>query len=533
MNEKKGGFLRWPWNIVIYALLVIALRLFAIPVILILMRVRQKNNPNGAQEGYCLSRTRKRISWVLWGILWLTVSGVAFWMLYMGLQQDRTYWENTDYVTLIVSGIVGVLLLLLGLCMGYRGIKDAFFPEKSTLANSIHSQLPYPDEAPPVKELFAMVDDDLKEHGQWFDAVGVGREWVLGDAATRIDRIRGIFVVDEIRTRHSGNHTTTTRVLELVLIDDRWQKWTTSFKNPDELRAAADCLALRVPEARRGSNDQWSSFLNMDDAAREDFEREFRRSKSRRASAEIQQEALGGGTQDMVLSASGEVTSRVTASLVEDHLRRCLSGEERSFTLTSTRPVEGNRQPFRAIHVSASDGTVWLGAETADGASIATKGAEEREARRVLSAWLRHEAPDTTGWEMQRMVDPSLHNPKPQAARSTRPDELSLLYASGAAEHHTTFTQEDVELAAEGLVDGTYQMVALARGCLWIRVKAGNKSDGRYTVRATRPDPDKLRFFTTKTTHRQAAAWLLAYSKGEFLPGGPDWKDYTKEVEKV
>ena len=100
------------------------------------------------------------------------------------------------------------------------------------------------------------------------------------------------------------------------------------------------------------------------------------------------------------------------------------------------------------------------------------------------------------------MIDPSLHNPGLQTARQKRPDELSLLYASGAAEHHTTFTQEDVELAAEGLVDGTYQMAALARGYMWIRVEAGDKMDGRYTVKATRPDPDKLRFFTAKASPR-------------------------------
>ena len=342
VNEKKYGFLCWPWNIVIYAVLLIALRLFAIPVILILMWVQQKNNPNGAQEGYCLSRTRKRLSWVMWGILWLAISGAAFWMFYMGLQQDRTYWENTDYVTLISSGVVGVLLLLLGLYMGYHGIRDTFFPEKSTLADSIRSQLPYPDEAPTVKELFAMVDNDLKEHGRWFDAVGIGQEWVLGDAATQIDRIRGIFVVDEIHTRHSSNHTTS-RELKLILIDDRWQKWTTDFENPDELRAAADCLALRVPEARRGSNGQLSGFLSMDDAAREDFEREFRRGKSRRASAELQRETLGGGTQDMVLSAGGEVTSRVSVSLVEDHLRRCLSGE--AVFYPDPHPPRGRERP--------------------------------------------------------------------------------------------------------------------------------------------------------------------------------------------
>ncbi len=533
MKEKKGGFLRWPWNIVIYALLLIALRLFAVPVILVLMWVQQRNNPNGVQEGYCLSRTRKRAGWVMWGILWLAVSGAAFWMLYIGLQQERTYWENSDYVTLIASGVVGVLLLLLGLYMGYHGIRDTFFPEKSTLADSIRSQLPYPDEAPPVKELFAMVDNDLKENGQWFDTVGIGQEWVLGDFATRIDRIRGIFVVDEIRRHHSGNRTSTTRELELVLIDDRWQKQATSFQDPRELRAAADCLALKVPGARRGTNDQWSAFLNMDDAEREDFELEFRQNKSRRASAQLQQETMAGGVQDMILSSGGDVTSRVTLSLVEEHLRRCAGREEQCFTLTATRPVEGTDGAFRAIHVSASDGTVWLGAETADGSSIATKGVGEREAKRVLSSWLRHEAPDTSGWEMQRMVDPSPRVPKSQEIRRTRPDQLALVYASGAAEHHNTFTQEDVELAAEGLVDGTYQMAALTRGYLWFRVETGDKSDGRCTVRAARPDPDKLRFFTTKTTHRQAAAWLLAYSTGKFLPGGAGWKDYTKEVEKI
>ncbi len=72
-----------------------------------------------------------------------------------------------------------------------------------------------------MAELFAMVDNDLKENGQWFGPVGVGREWVLGDLATRIDRIRGIFVVDEIRQHSTQTGTRTSRSMELVLIDDR------------------------------------------------------------------------------------------------------------------------------------------------------------------------------------------------------------------------------------------------------------------------------------------------------------------------
>ena len=66
MKEKKGAFLRWPWNVVAYVLLFAVLRLFAIPVVLLLMWVQERNNPHGVREGYCLSRTRKRLTWLLW-----------------------------------------------------------------------------------------------------------------------------------------------------------------------------------------------------------------------------------------------------------------------------------------------------------------------------------------------------------------------------------------------------------------------------------------------------------------------------------
>ena len=73
----------------------------------------------------------------------------------------------------------------------YRSLRDALVPEKSALAQSIRDQLPHPDEAPAVKELFAMVDQDLKQNGQWCGKLGVGKEWVLGDEVSRISRIRG------------------------------------------------------------------------------------------------------------------------------------------------------------------------------------------------------------------------------------------------------------------------------------------------------------------------------------------------------
>ena len=534
MKEKKSGFLRWPWNVLIYILLIVALRIFAIPVIAILLWVQQKNNPHGAAEGYCLSRTRKKLVWLLWALLALLLAAGLGVVFAMGMDQDRTFRETEDYVTLAVSGGGCVLFALLGLWLGYAAVRDTFFPGRSALAQSIRSQLPYPDEAPEVGTLFAMVDDDLKENARWFGPVGVGREWVLGDEANRIDRIRGIFVIDEIHQHTTKTGTRTSRNMELVLIDDRWQRTSTSFNNLSDLQAAADYLALQVPDAVRGRNSQCTDFWTMDESAREEFEQKFRQQQNRRASAQAQREVMSSGPQDMILTCqSGEVTSRVTLSLVEEQLRRCLAGQESRFTLTPTRPIEGGGRCFRSLVCQAEDeGEVSLWLELAPSGEerglALMREVSERPAGEILRLWLRREVPDLRDWTLQRLhAAPKSARPRPQRPSQAR---LSLVYASGAAENHTTFTAEDIQLAAAGIVDGTYQLVDLTHpsGYLWIRVTAGDRMDGRCTVEATRPEGEVLGFYITKLPPREAAAWLTGYPNGQFLPGGKDWKRMKK-----
>lgn len=541
-KKKLSRFLRWPWIIIIYILLAAFLRLLSIPIILLLVWFQRKKNPYGAAEGYCLSRTRKRLGFVFWGLLLLFFSVAVGSVFVIGLRQDKTYWDMKDYITFWGSIGGALFLFVLSICIGFIGVRDTFFPAKSALAQSIRNQLPYPDEAPPVEKLFAMVDNDLKENGQWFHPVGIGKEWVLGDLANRIDRIRGIFTVDEIHSHHTEHGTNSSRSLQLVLIDNRWQKSVTDFSSPQELQAAADCLALRVPDAARGRNGQCSRFLNMDDMEKEKFEREFRQKQSRRASERIQKETLGGGPQDMILrQADGSVTSRVTSSLVEERLQSCLKGNEAGFTLIPTRPVKENGKAFQELHCSVvqeGSGTekVLLLLEQAPSGgnrnfamSLAT---DPPQAREILQGWLRRQIPDLAGWELREM-NAIPQNTKSQP-RQTSKARLVLVFASGASEGHTTFTQEDVQVAAEGLINGTYQIVdlTLPPGYLWIRAEAGNKMDGRCTVEATRPDADKLRFFSIKASPRQAAAWLTAYALGSFLPGENGWKEITKQIEK-
>ena len=538
MEKKKGGFLRWPWNVVAYVLLFAVLRIFAIPIILILMWVQRKNNPHGVEEGYCLSRTRKRLTWLIWALVVLFIAAALGALFCVGLQQDRTYWETMDYVTLAVSGGGAVLMGLLGLWLGYTAIRDSFFPAKSALAQSIRNQLPYPEEAPPVEELFAMVDNDLKENAQWFGSVGIGKEWVLGDGVNRIDRIRGIFIINEIHRHHTKTGTRTSRNMELVLIDDRWQRTGTSFNNQRDMEAAADCLALRVPDAVRGDGGRCSSFWTMDESEREKFEREFRQKQSRRASEAVQREAMGGGAQDMILKRrGGEVTSRVDASLVEETLDRCLGGEGSGFELTPTRPVEAEGRTLRSLDcfVQTEDGgepKVLLLLELAGAPGEEDLGLakvfDRRESLAVLAAWLRREPPDLAGWDLRR-VYAAPGGARPQARRQSHA-KLSLVHASGAAENHTTFTKEDIAVAAGGIVDGAYQLVDLTHpeGYLWIRVTAGDKADARCTVEATKPGGPELEFYIAKMPPREAAAWLTGYPHGQYLPGGRDWKRVKK-----
>lgn len=359
------------------------------------------------KKGYCMSRTRGRLAWLLWSLLCLFISLSLGAVFVMGMGQDRDYWELMDYVTLVISGGGTIVLCLFGIYLGYVAVRDAFFPEKSSLAKSIRSQLPYPEEAPPVEKLFAMVDKDLEEHGQRFGPMLIGQEWTLGDEANYIERIRGIFTVDKIRQHHTETGVRTNRILQLILIDNRWQKSITVFRNPKDLQAAADCLWVRVPLAQRGRNDQYIDFWNMKEEEQELFEREFQRKRNQKEMEQLQEERKRGGPQDMILRTGNDVTSRVTVSLVEERLNQCFTEQGGSFSLTSTRPVLADRESFQTLHVIVKNMTVQLllemtPASAGKGVGMA-KETDRQNAQEILEGWLKHQAPDLTDWKMKQI----------------------------------------------------------------------------------------------------------------------------------
>ena len=507
------------------------------------------------QGGWCRQRTRRRLSLLLWAALFLALTVVFLGSFLYLLPMDRTYWDTGDYVLFYASCPVGLAFSAACAYAAYTGIRDAFFPEKSALARSIRSQLPFPDEAPPVGELFAMVDSDIRDNGIWFDRVAVGREWVLGDEVSYLPRIRAVFGRDEIQHHRSGKTTTTTRIIQVYIMDDRHQVQISDLKNPNELPMLLDCLKLRAPDALFKPYAQYTDYLTMDDGEWDAVERDYRSRRAKRASGAVQ--AARQPDQTMVLTLhDGSATSRVTADLIRrtlrDAIRQAQEEDECFFNLTPGRPPERDGVRWSGMQCAVfgsqldeyrnrADGLwiylVLVSESGPDGKPVRNSmelSCTPEQAEAILLAWFRGEVPDLRSWKEIDLAGMKISYTKPKSPAESYPPKLVLFSASGAGQGHERFTREDVEVGADGIVDGSYQQVDLTMpgGYLWIQVKTGDKTDGRCTVTATWPDGPVLRYYTAKCTHRQAAAWLMDYYDGKLRPGGADWKDVTKKMIK-
>lgn len=513
----------------------------------------QTTNPSRPfmpEGGWCLNKTRRRIVYLLWGLLFMFIAfalATYFCMTLLEGGSGDEYW-----VGVVVSGCLGVAALLGGVYECYVSIRDAFFPGKSTLAKSIRSQLPYPEENPDWRKLFDMVDRDIDENGIWFDNVAVGHQWVLGDEASHLSRVRAVFDRYEVQHHHSKNRNTTTVIIQIYIVDNRRQCQMTALKDKNELEMLVNCLKLRAPDALFLPYRQYLDFMGKSEEAWNTVEREYQI----RAAARKTQETLDAAKhaaiieQNMILRLpDGSVTSRVTDELVRDTLNAALMQVEAHFTLTSSRPIEARGRRYALMQC------VVLGLEDADldeqdrrdEAEIYLMLAEAPnmgevpstgfllqcsadEAEKNLLDWLHGQAPDVSGW-----VPANLRTLPSQEQRETKNHaKLILISSTGTRQGHERFHREDVEIASVGLADGSYRQVELTlpNGYLWMMVHVEDFAARECTITATRPEGQKLLYLQSKCTPTQASRMLLDYFDGKFLPQGGEWKDVTRKMTK-
>ena len=240
--HKKHFYLKWPWNLIVYLVLAVALRLFAVLPILLIMWWNKKQQPDGLEECYCLKRTRGSLTGLIWTAHLLVGGGLAIWFFSVAqaIPYEAEQLKEELKLGYYLIPVAGAAAILADFFLAYRSLWDALNPEKSALAQSIRNQLPYPDEAPSLEELFAMVDQDLKENGQWCGKLGIGREWVLGDEVSSVSRIRGVFSRAERHTRRAGKRTQVSYIYEIRIVDDRRQQQIISLRSQRELEKAMD-----------------------------------------------------------------------------------------------------------------------------------------------------------------------------------------------------------------------------------------------------------------------------------------------------
>lgn len=530
MEQKRKGkfYLKWPWNVVVYIVLLVCLRLLAIPVILLLAFWNKKQQPDGPEEGYCLQRTRMRLARLGWAALFLALGGLlGAYFVGCILIEDMQSWGAKDYGIWVVSALAGLFFLGMGLVEAYRDLRDALCPARSTLAKSIRSQLPYPDEAPDVKELFAMVDEDIKANGQWFDRVAVGKRWVLGDQAADLSRVRVVCGRDEMIRHHSNGRVRSSRVLELYLLDDRRQLQMTYLRSGSELPMLLECLRLRAPEARFCSYKELSAYQNMSEQEWQALEQEYQQRRNQRVG---QQQSQSQGSKSMVLvDVQGQRSSLVDLGRVKQQLGQ-LTEYGMHFSIELLEPIPaGQLGQLTLLGAGQVNTGLTLTAvfRQPDGTYLGWgQPVTEEEAAAVFGRLLwEGRAPDVSDWQPLQAAEEPQQSQRPQL-------RLILRERNGARREYTSFTRRDVELAGDGIASGKYREAVLMASPFYIQLQAGDQTDGQVVVCVSEPGPEEIRLYETKCSDQQARQWLLDFAEGRFQYNFAGWEDITKQVQQ-
>ena len=523
-TSKKRFYLKWPWNVIVYVLLVVVLRIFAVPLILLIMWWNRRQQPDGPEEGYCLQRTRGRLTGLIPAALLAVGGGLAIWFFAvaetMPYEAERLKEEiSFGYYLIPVAGAGAILV---GLFLAYRSLRDALVPEKSALARSIRSQLPYPEEAPPVKELFAMVDQDLKQNGQWFGRLGVGKAWVLGDEASSIPRIRGVFSRVERHTRHAGKRTQVTYIYEIWIVDDRRQQQVTSLRSKREVEEAMDCLRRRVPAAVFGEYDsrEYNDLIYAEEEEQRYAQERAYRSRAAQYEEQNRREQEQQAQNQVLILPDGSVTSRITWDTIHQLLLRPnQTGEAAPFQLVPGVPFQGQGHTFSRL-VCLAGGTAqptrilmeeYSGTPNVPGQYAWTQDLSAGEAETVLRGWLRGEIPALDGWTHMERSGRTWQPVMERQSRATfstppqpNPDWPWALTVGGYAGSTSAPSWQDIEEGLRELVPDPDSFLILEQkdpqnpeSCWFIQCAIATRGPdaGKYAVEIGCPSPDEPRLW--------------------------------------
>lgn len=291
----------------------------------------------------------------------------------------------------VVMLCVGVFSLS-KLCISILSMR---YPDRGVLGKSL---LSYTDGTKygNVRSLFLRIDEDMAANGRKFGYLWVGEEWVLGDEAMRIERIRGIF---RIKIWRGKRHE-----YAICLVDDRRNVQTTNIDRESHLDGCYYYLTGLLPHTFRGeSMGEYGEFIGMDDEKLEEFNRTYADKQRMQGESSKKDE----DTVEFVFQGTdGIPTSHVSPKMMYEALdgmepdsvvwltpgKPLPVGTTNSYTLSCHRETEFNRYSI-GLFMNIDQPQLFVQELALEGAKVIFA---DYFAKRCI--------PDLTGWEDRSYV---------------------------------------------------------------------------------------------------------------------------------
>ena len=412
---------------------------------------------------------------------------------------------------LTAFGLLFLVLLSLSL---YRWLR----PQKGKLARSIFTQMEsYVDEEE-IHTLFRQIDEDVAL-GRQIGPIYIGEQWVLGEEAMRLERVRGVFGFAPKRSRGRREFT-------LILVDQDDNVQTASMASED-LQAAQDYLAGLLPPVATGGLDAYSNYITLSSDEKLAF---------------LAQLGKGEPPQPLTVQPTQAEEAQAPAAFLytgpDGEPGRAAGWEEILQDIESLQGEQSVRllaaQPFPCEQGESLGLLCACGAEGYYVAAVFRQGKRPLRFSSTLAPaeaialferyYFERQLPDLAGWEDE----------SGQYAVPSKRREGCTLRVDGEKWEQATF--EEVEAALDRLDSGKAHFFLLIRsggknGC--IAVTHEQEKVG-YTVGVAQQTEGESRTLETDVQDRlELQQWLSDYYYHGVLPDTVGWLDKTEEAQKA
>lgn len=437
----------------------------------------------------CVTQSRKYAK--KWVIIPLFVALFCFAMT-LCLLADRAF--SWIHIALLVIGSAASVKC----CFNFLKF---MYPGRGWLARSLRPYLEESGETD-VLALFRRIDKDMEAHGRQFDSVWVGREWVLGEGAMPIERIRGIF---SFKTP-----TGTQPECNICLVDDRRQVQITSLASESYLNKVYSYLTKLLPRAACGNFRDYINFVGKTDEEMALFNARF----------------LVDGTRektDFVFRKNDEIpTSLISSDLIRTTVDRL--SPEGQVTLTPCIPLKspwGNSTRLCIRRIEEDKFLVIAHFKGREHNVYTSPSVSHEEAVKMLMDYFeKYEIPDPISWHEQ-----------PVSVEQNKPWEK---YVLSIDQHVYKFiTYDDVMASWDDLNEGKIRTILLHTPTCQSGYMQVSGSADNYTVEmAGLNSTGEICGYRTHTRYGgHVTHWLYEYYHAYTFPEvGDDWEEITKDL---